>query len=98
VAVNYCTLKAASLLSLKRLQTMKYLRKLFLFLPVMLKQLLSLTVKLRGILSLSRNPHKTRRFCRGSSSRVVIPPAAAKAVVAHRGASVSKQYRSEKQR
>ena len=37
----------------------------------------------------SKNTHKNAHFCRRYRNRVVIPPAAVKAIVAQRGASVA---------
>ncbi len=45
-----------------------------------------------------KTAHKTRRFCRRCQIRVVILPAAVKAVVAQRGASVAIPHRYYRQR
>ena len=46
----------------------------------------------------SINTHKTSRFCHRYRNRVVILPAAVKAIVAQRGASVAIQHRYYRQR
>ena len=46
----------------------------------------------------SKNAHKNAHLCRRNRNRIVIPPAAVKAIVAQRGASVAILHRYYRQR